>query len=91
MIHDLSNDEIIHIPVSSNERVKHMRSRKGYHIFLSWYFVEFNSQSEETKLRIIPPVCPTIGGDIGGKSLDSNLTPPGTKVCVSRVKKDAFL
>ena len=88
MILVLSKDKIINLPVSSKERAHHSRSRKGYHVFLSWYFGKYNLLSEEENHDMFPSSNPTmVGNSEDDKSLDSASTPPA--IHVSTVMKAA--
>ena len=55
----------------------HSRSRKGYHVFLSWYFGKYNSPSDEEKHDIFRFYSPTMVGNLNyNKSLESVSIPP---------------
>ena len=82
MILDFSRDKIINLPVSPKERAHQSRSRKGYHVFLSWYFGKYNLLSDKEKHGIFPSSNPTMDDD---ESLDSASKPPA--IHVSTVKK----
>ena len=84
----LSKNEIINLPVSSKERAHHSRSRKGYHVFLSWYFGKYNLLSKEDKHTMFPSSNPsTVGTSEDDDSIDSASTPP--TIHVSAVMKAA--
>ena len=73
----LSKNEIINLPVSSKERAHHSRSRKGYHVFLSWYFGKYNLLSEEGNHDMFSSSNPTMAGNSNdNKSFGSASTPP---------------
>ena len=73
----LSKNKIINLPVSSKERAHHSRSRKGYHVFLSWYFGKYNLLSEEDKHTMFSSSNPLImGNSEDDDSIDSASTPP---------------
>ena len=91
MILDLIEDEIINLHVYSKERVHHSRSRKGYHVFLSWYFGKYNSLSEEAKHEIFPSSIPTMTFNVNDdKSFESFLTTPAIHLSMV-IKVDASL
>ena len=71
MIPTLTADEIIELPLSTKEKSSKSRTRLGYHVFLSWYFGEFNALSEESKRFIVSEFV-----EDDEDSLDSTITPP---------------
>ena len=67
MIPDLSKEEIINIPVSSKERAHHSRTRKCYHVLLSWYFGKYNLLSDKEMHGMFPSSDPTMAGNYNDK------------------------
>ena len=55
MIPRLTTNQIIALPLSKKEKLNPSRNRKGYHVFLSWYFCEFKLLNEDDKLQITSP------------------------------------
>ena len=55
MIPCLSTNQIITLPLSKKEKLDPSINCKGYHVFLSWYFSEFNVLNDNDKLLITSP------------------------------------
>ena len=54
------NKKIIEkLPLSSKEKFNDNRNRKGFHVYLSRFFIDFNKLSEEEKLQFVASTLPT--------------------------------
>ena len=88
MIPVLNPSEVRNLPFSTKEKLHRSRNRKGYCVFLSWYFGEFKGLDNDVKLHITSLFI--TNGDVNGdSSVDSILTLPGSKIHVSVVMKEA--
>ena len=88
MIPLLNPSQVTNLPLSTKEKLHRSRNRKGYHVFLSWYFGEFKGLDNDVKFHITSPFI--TNWDVNDdSSLDSTLTPPGIRIHVSIVMKVA--
>ena len=52
MIPVLTRSEVTNLTFSTKEKLHRSRNRKGYHVFLSWYFGEVKGLGNDEKLQV---------------------------------------
>ena len=88
MIPTLNRDEIV---LSSKEKVNQSRQCIGYHVFLSWYFKQFNELNKATNMDLVSQFRYMKGAGLNDDdSIDFVLTLlPGSNIHVSLAMKSA--